>query len=71
MTVEGHVREIARLEVPLYRLPKKSFEIRHGQDGQQWYIIDFALRATCHSAETYYDLMYKGKNYGRVIAEYV
>ncbi|KAI4262006.1 MAG: hypothetical protein L6R42_002805 [Xanthoria sp. 1 TBL-2021] len=68
---KGQVREIARLEVPLNRLPKKNFEIRHGQDGQQWYIIDFALRATCHSAETYYDLMYKGKNYGRVIAEYV
>ncbi|KAL9628542.1 MAG: hypothetical protein Q9204_005824 [Flavoplaca sp. TL-2023a] len=68
---EGNVEELAHLEIPLSKLPTKSFSIRHGENGQDWYIIDFTIRATCHSTETYYDLWHNSKQVERIIAEYV
>ncbi|KAL9032255.1 MAG: hypothetical protein Q9180_006605 [Flavoplaca navasiana] len=68
---KGNVEELAHLDVPLSKLPRNSFSIRHGENGQDWYIIDFTIRATCHSTETYYDLWYNSKQVDRIIAEYV
>ncbi|KAL8846467.1 MAG: hypothetical protein Q9221_008451 [Calogaya cf. arnoldii] len=67
----GQVKEVTHLTVPLQKLPKKDFKVRQGEDGQDWWIIDFTLRATCHSAETYYDVTHNGKTYERVTTEYV
>ncbi|KAL8916870.1 MAG: hypothetical protein Q9208_008302 [Pyrenodesmia sp. 3 TL-2023] len=65
------VSTVARLRVPLYRLPVKNLKTRTGEDGREWYIVDYKLRVRYTSSETVYELRHNDKGYGSVEAEYV
>ncbi|KAL8726738.1 MAG: hypothetical protein Q9166_006533 [cf. Caloplaca sp. 2 TL-2023] len=68
---DGQVTPHANLEVPLSLIPTKNLKKRQSEDGQQWYIVDFALKVTRTSAEFHYDLMHNKKSYGRVSADFI
>ncbi|KAL8992491.1 MAG: hypothetical protein Q9188_007572, partial [Gyalolechia gomerana] len=65
------VETVGTIEVPLHRILEKDLKKRQGKDGEEWHIIDFALRVKFGSGETVYELVQGNKNYGRVTAEYV
>ncbi|KAL9595123.1 MAG: hypothetical protein Q9219_006640 [cf. Caloplaca sp. 3 TL-2023] len=67
---DGDVEDLGEITVPIDRIGTKSLKKRLGQDGKSYYIIDFTLRITCHSAEMVYELMRGRTNYGRVALEY-
>lgn len=50
---------------------ERHLKKREGKDGEEWYILDFALRVTFLGGETIYELVHGRTNYGRVSAEYV
>ncbi|KAL8985898.1 MAG: hypothetical protein Q9177_004311 [Variospora cf. flavescens] len=64
------VETIASLQIPLNLISIKGLQRRKRNDGSEWYIVDFSLRVICRSSETIYVLRHKGKDYGRVSAEY-
>ncbi|KAI4218635.1 MAG: hypothetical protein LQ349_008631, partial [Xanthoria aureola] len=68
---ENRVEVVEVLKVDLSKIPTKNLTKRTGAEGEEYYIIDYAVRVTCYSAETVYELLHNGRNYGRVSAEYV
>ena len=65
MTLLVAVKADLRL-IPLAAFPKST-----GADGHSYYKITFEIEITFYSAYTKYELIYAGKNYGPVAAEYV
>ena len=52
--------------VPLAAFPKVT-----GADGRSYFEVAYEIEITYYSAYTKYELIYDGKNYGPVAAEYV
>ncbi|KAL8866175.1 MAG: hypothetical protein Q9198_009005 [Flavoplaca austrocitrina] len=65
------VEVVEVLKVDLSKIPTTNLQKRTGADGEEYYIIDYALRLTCYSAETVFELLHNRRNYGKVSAEYV
>lgn len=62
---------VLSLNADLSSIPASSIQTSTGKDGELYYKIAYAIQMTCYSAYTKYELIYKGVNYGPVIAEYV
>ena len=60
----------AALNPPLDAIDKFLIPIRFGEDGKQYYHVDYETHATYFSAHCEYTLWFKGKNYGSVEVEY-
>ena len=69
--IEEGVEVVEVLKVDLSKIPTTNLQKRTGADGEEYYIIDYALRLTCYSAETVFELLHNRRNYGQVSAEYV
>ena len=63
--------QLVKIEADLSRIPEKRIPKTKGADGKMYYRLDYAIRVTYLSAYTKYELIYGGKNYGLVTAEYV
>ncbi|KAL8977276.1 MAG: hypothetical protein Q9205_006885 [Flavoplaca limonia] len=68
---EEGVEVVEVLKVDLSKIPTTNLQKRTGADGEEYYIIDYAIRLTCYSAETVFELLHNRRNYGQVSAEYV
>ncbi|KAL8967325.1 MAG: hypothetical protein Q9183_002971 [Haloplaca sp. 2 TL-2023] len=68
-TSEKKIELIAKMKVPLHKVSTKSLQKRRSEDGKEWWIIDFALKVTCMSGETIYELMHNKRNLGRVTSD--
>lgn len=62
---------LVNVKADLSPIPLASFRKATGADGRTYYKIDFQIEITYYSAYTKFELIYNGKNYGRVSAEYV
>lgn len=65
------VVELVRVTADLRRIPTHNFPTTFGKDGLLYYDLKFEIEITYYSAYTKYELIYDGKNYGPVSAEYV
>ena len=68
--VDG-VLQLVDVEADLSQIPLAAFPKVMGADGCSYYKISFKFEITYYSAYTNYELIYDGKNYGPVRAEYV
>ena len=59
------------LEADLSQIPLAAFPKEMGADGCLYYKFIYTIEITFYSAYTKYELVYDGKNYGPVRAEYV
>ena len=62
---------LVTVKADLSRLPLESLEQKTGVDGEEYYKIEYEVEVTYYSAHTKCELIYDGKNYGAVKAEYV
>ncbi|CAF9916781.1 MAG: hypothetical protein HETSPECPRED_003008 [Heterodermia speciosa] len=67
----NEVVELVRVTADLRRIPTHNFPTTFGKDGLLYYDLKFEIEITYYSAYTKYELIYDGKNYGPVSAEYV
>ena len=65
------VKQLCEIEADLSAVPERNFPTRTGTDGKRYYVINYRIRITYHSAYTKYELLYNGRNYDEVRAEYV
>ena len=68
--VDGVLR-LVDVKADLSQIPLAAFPKVRVADGCLYYIVEFKLEITFYSAYTKYELIYNGKNYGPVRAEYV
>lgn len=59
------------VKADLSQIPFSAFPRFTGADGRSYIKIDIQIEITYYSAYTKYELIYDGKNYGPVAAEYV
>ncbi|KAI1759127.1 hypothetical protein GGR53DRAFT_471636 [Hypoxylon sp. FL1150] len=67
----GNVQVLCRVRANLDGIPETELERKVGVDGIMYYQLDVQLEAVYRSASTEYTLIYKGKRYQTVTAEYV
>ncbi|RWA06849.1 hypothetical protein EKO27_g8246 [Xylaria grammica] len=67
----GSVKLLCRLTADLSSIPDEKLDKRMGADGRMYYYIPFEVEAIYRSAWTQYTVIYKGKRYDTVSAEYV
>ena len=65
------VCKLVNLPADLDKIPIKQIPISTGKDGEKYYDVKFSIKITFYSGWTEYELIYKGKSYGSVNAEYV
>ncbi|KAI0095718.1 hypothetical protein GGR51DRAFT_569345 [Nemania sp. FL0031] len=65
------VETLCYLTANLSSIPDDQIDQRLGVDGRMYYYLDFTIESVYHSASTEYTLIYKGKRYDTVEAEYV
>ena len=65
------LQRLVTVHADLSRVPKDRIPKRRGFNGEMHYYILFDIEITYLSAFTKYELIYDGKNYGPVRAEYV
>ena len=70
-TLADEVVELVRVTADFRRIPTNNFPTTIGKDGLLYYEINYEVEITYYSAYTKYELIYDGKNYGPVSAEYV
>ena len=63
--------QLVVVKADLSQIPLAAFPKTTGADGRPYYIVDFKIEITYYSAYTKFELIYDGKNYGPVAAEYV
>lgn len=60
-----------KLTADLSCISEEDLERRWGEDDREWYHCSYTITMTNYSASTKYALVYKGKEYDSVKAEYV
>lgn len=63
--------QLVVVKADLSQIPLAAFRKETGADGRPYYIVEFKIEITYYSAYTKFELIYDGKNYGPVAAEYV
>jgi len=68
----SNVNVLVRLEADLSHIPRSEMKktIQRYPDGKKYYKLSGAIEATFYSASTKYVLLYDGKRYDTVTAEY-
>ena len=66
----SEVKPLVRLTADLSSIRLSDIAIRRGQDGCDYYYLDFQVRVKFFSAHTEYSLWHNDKCYGLVRAEY-
>lgn len=60
-----------KLSADLSSIPERQLHRKRGADNELYYNVDFDIEMTCYSASTKFTLIYEGKEYHTVTAEYV
>ena len=64
------VTHLVTLKADLSCIPETDLEYRRGKDDHRYYVYDYDISMTHHSASTEYALIYKDKIYDSITAEY-
>lgn len=64
------VKKMVTLTADLSTISRTMIPIEIGADGEQYYNLKFEIRVKFFSAHTEYSLWHRGKEYGKVSAEY-
>lgn len=64
------VRRLCKLKADVSQVPTSEFPKRRDEDGNSFYRVRFALRATILDDVLKFELIYKGKAYDEVTAKY-
>ncbi|EKG14291.1 Heat shock protein Hsp70 [Macrophomina phaseolina MS6] len=67
---DDQVSELVEVTADLNRIPEHEFNREFGSNNQEYYKLDFDIEMKCESATTEYRLVYRGKRYDVVRAEY-
>ena len=65
------VVELVQVTADFRRIPTHNIPTSIGKDHLLYYYLRYEIEITYYSAYTKYELIYDGKNYGPVSAEYV
>ena len=70
-TLADQVVDLVQVTADFGRIPLRNIPTVRGKDGLLYYFLRYEIEITYYSAYTKYELIYDGKNYGPVSAEYV
>lgn len=62
--------KLAQVHADLSDVPLAEIKRKRGEDGYDYYSIDFKVEMTCFSATTKYALVCNGKRYNTVTVNY-
>jgi hypothetical protein len=63
-------KKLANLTADLSAISTNLIPVEKGKDGRDYYVLSYEIRVKFFSAHTEYSLWHKGKEYGKVDAEY-
>lgn len=68
---DDNVSRLCKVEADVSHIPETKLARRKGADGQIYYELAIQIEAVYLSASTQYTMIYDGKRYNSVTAEYV
>ncbi|KAI0891902.1 hypothetical protein F4806DRAFT_481080 [Annulohypoxylon nitens] len=68
---DDNVKHLCSVTADLSHIAENEFKQTLGVDGQMYYDLEYQIESIYRSASTEYTLIYKGKRYDTVTAEYV
>ena len=64
-------KALAKMQVDLASISAAEYATKRGLDGNDYYVIDYVIKATYISAHTEYRMFFKDETVARLTAEYV